>query len=222
MSFDPLSDEAFHKAIDYSRDQSAADRHLNVRFYMDELKDEAASAKERRPIYKSEEFCEIRTGDKNSVVVERVRFMHPDPRERFPVQYARFKAGEAQQVVGTPLREWGRIDRSTARAYADLGVITVEQLAAVSDQNAKQVRGMLADRKTAQDYLEEMKGQAPLAEARAENEKLRDEMRALRDQVEALMASSPAPAATNGGAEPKRRGRPPGSKNKPKDDAPEA
>lgn len=139
-----------------------------------------------RPIFVSEEMCEIRYGDKDNIVRDRVRKMVPDPRQRFPVQYAKFKAGDSEQVVGTLLREWGIIDRSTARSYEAIGVRTVEELAGMPDQAADKIRGAHPDRQKARDFLATAKGQAPLAQARAENEALRDELRTLREQVQAL------------------------------------
>jgi len=221
-SIDPLSDAAFAQAIDFAKDSSAADKHLNVRFFLDELKDEAASKREGRPIFKSEEFCEIRYGDKDNIVCERVRYMRPDPRLRFPVHYALFKAGESVQVVGTLLREWGLIDRSTAKGYEAIGIVTVEQLAEASDATAQQVRGLLMDRQKAKDFLSTAQGLAPLAAARAENADLRAQMDALRDQMKDLASSvkeraetaAPSVDPISAVEAPKRRGRPPGSKNK--------
>lgn len=196
---DPLSDEAFAQAYDLSKDQSAADKHLRVRFFVQEFEDKAASAKEGRPIFRSDEMCEIRYGDKNNVAVDRVRYMVPDPRKRFPVQYARFKAGEKVQSVGTPLLEFGQIPRSRALEYKALEIHTVEELAGLSDTTCQGIRGSMADRQKALDFLDQAKGAAPLVQARAELEALREELRALKDQ----MRDRPAEDA------PKRRGRPP-------------
>jgi hypothetical protein len=180
---DPLSDAAFSDLLD-SQAIAVEDQRLHVTFFYDEWKDEAATAREGRPIFKSVEMCEIRIpGDKDNIRIDRVSKMHPDPRERFPVQYAKFKAGEKVQISGTLLREGGPLDRATAKGYEALDVYTVEQLASVSDQVCQQHRGMVADRQKARDWLETAKGQAPVAAARAEAEKLRAEVRALREQI---------------------------------------
>lgn len=193
MTQDPLGVDAFQQAYEFQQNPGAGDRTLNVRFFLDEILDEAASEKEGRPIYRSVEMCEIRYGDKDNVVTDRVKYMHPDPRRRFPDQWARFKAGEATQVVGTLLRQWGLIPAADAKGYEALGIMTVEQLAGLNDTNAQQIRGSIADRQKARDFLAMAAGQAPVAQARAENEALRKEVQALRDMVESLGARPPAP-----------------------------
>jgi hypothetical protein len=208
---DPLSDAAFTDMT--GMDVSDEDKKLRVRFYNDEIKDEAASVKEGRPIYKSVEMVEIRIpGDKDNVAVGRVSKMDPDPRERFPGAYAKFKRGDAVQVVGTPLRRWGLMEPVEARGYEDLGILTVEHLAGMSDSICQQYRGSVADRQKARDFLEMAKGQAPVAAARAENAALRSEIEVLREAIAALggkVPDAPAPSAVVEAPAPKRRGRPP-------------
>lgn len=143
-----------------------------------------------RPIFKQVEMCEIRYGDKDNIIRDRVKSMSPDPRQRFAAQYARFKAGEATQIIGTLLREWGLIDRTTSKSYEAVGIHTVEQLAGLSDVNAQQLRGSLADRQKARDFLEMAKGHAPVAQARAELERAQNEIRSLKDRLEALESAS--------------------------------
>jgi hypothetical protein len=203
--FDPLSDAAF---VDLSSAAAVSDeeRKLRVRFFKDEIKDVAATAKEGRPIYKSVEMVEIKIpGDKDNVVVRRVTAMDC---ERFPGAYAKFRRGDAVQVVGTPLRNWGLMEPADARGYEDAGILTVEQLAGLSDATCQKHRGSLADRQKARDFLEMAKGLAPVAAARAETEALRAQVEALREQIAALGGKvQDAPPV-------KRRGRPPGTKNK--------
>jgi hypothetical protein len=155
-----------------------------------------------RPIYVSEEMIEIRTpGNKDNVIVQRVRKMEPDPRERFPAQYAKFKRGDEQQHVGTLLRKWGILDEGEALTYEAIGIFTVEQLAGMTDAACQEYRGSSADRQKARDWLDTVKGNAPAAAARAEAQKLRDEVRALRDELQSMKGASVTPA------KPARRGR---------------
>lgn len=206
--FDPLSDAAFS---DLSRQGlSDEDKRLHVQFFYEEIPDAKKTAEMGRPIFKSVEMCEIRIpGDKDNVTVERVSRMQPDPRLRFPGQYARHKAGEAVQIEGTLLRQWGLITPAEAKSYEAIDVYTVEQLAGMSDATCQKHRGVLADRQKAKDWLDKAKGLEPVAQARSENERLRAENEALREAVAELGGNVPEPR------EPKRRGRPPGSKNKP-------
>ena len=182
---DPFDVSEFAKAAAYASDPQGADRGLYVRFFTDELKDEKASAEAGRPIFKSIEMCEIRFGDRNNVVVDRVSKMDPDPRIRFAPQYAKFKAGEDIQVVGSLLREWGRMDRSTAKGYEAIKIYTVEALAALTDDQCKSMRGSMADRQMARDWLEQMGGVEIEAKLRAENDELRKKIDNLQAFVEA-------------------------------------
>lgn len=182
---DPFDYSEFAKAAAFNSDPQGADRGMYARFYYDELKDEKASAEAGRPIFKSVEMCEIRYGDRNHVVIERVSKMDPDPRVRFPQQYAKFKAGDQVQVTGTLLREWGRMDRSTAKGYEAISIYTVEQLASLTDDQCKQFRGSVADRQMAKDWLEQMKGHEFEAKLRSENDALRARLESLEAFVEA-------------------------------------
>jgi hypothetical protein len=219
--FDPLSDAAFS---DLSKQGiSDADRQLHVTFFYEEIPDPKKTEEMGRPIFKSVEMCSIKApGDKDNIVVERVARMQPDPRMRFPAQYARFKAGEKVQIEGTLLRQWGLITPAEAKSYEAVDVYTVEQLAGLSDSICQQYRGSLADRQKARDFLDQAKGLEPAAAARAENQRLRSEIEALREAIASLGGKVPDAPPVSTIAAPKRRGRPPGSKNTPKAEPAEA
>jgi hypothetical protein len=204
---DVESTASFEQTLSFQNNTDAADRCLAVLFTMEEVEDKVQTAAQGRPIFKSVEFCEIQVpGDRDCISKDRVTRMQPDPRLRFPAAYAKFKAGHADQLVGTPLIEWGPMPRSTAKSYAAVGIHTVEQLAGLSDGNAQSLRGSIEDRTKARDFLETSKGQAPLTEARAEMARMRDEMAALREQIRELGG---APSAAPSPPTPKRKpGRP--------------
>lgn len=190
-------------------DTSAADRALAVRFYTDDVEDPVESKKQNRPIFKTVECCEIRIpGNRDEITQGPIKYIKPDPRERFPQAYARFKAGARSQIVGTLLREWGMIPSTRAKEYEALGVHTVEQLAAIGDSQAqaREWFGSLEDRQKAKDFLASAAGLAPVSQLREENEDLRAKLAELSAKVEAMAQGAPAP---------KRRGRPP--KVKPPD-----
>jgi hypothetical protein len=175
---------SFEQTLQFQGDQNAADKFLAVRFSWDEIEDPVETAKQGRPIFKSVEFCEIRVpGDRDGIVKDRIKYMHPDPRERFPVAYAKFRAGEKVQVTGTPLREWQALTRAQAKSYEASNIFTVEQLASLADNHAQSMFGSIADRQKARDFLAQSAGQAPLTQARAEIDKLREEIKFLREQI---------------------------------------
>lgn len=181
---DDVSDSSFEQAYRFQNDQAAGDRNLAVRFFYDEIEDDAATKAEGHPVFKSVEMCEICVpGDKDNTIVGRLKSMHPDPRERFPAAYAKFKRGEKVQIAGYLLREWGLITRARAKEYEALNIMTVEQLASLSDTNAANIRGSLAERQKAADFLEFSKGQAPLAQARAEMDAQKSEIETLKEML---------------------------------------
>jgi hypothetical protein len=215
------STSGYEQAIRYQNDTAAGDRALAVRFYTDEFPDAEATAREGRPMFRTEECVEIQVPGSRDIKMGRVKYMKPDPRQRFPEAYANFKKKAAAQYVGTPLAEWGWIPRSAAKSYAALGIHTVEHLAGLSDTHAREIMGSIADRQKARDFIAQAKGQEPLAQARAELEKaqaqiadLVETVKAQGEKIEALGAR-PVDAPV-----PKRRGRPP--KAKPADPPTEA
>lgn len=185
MDAEGVSDSGFTESLKYLQHPDEHDRHLAVRFYEEEMEDAAATKEAGRPIFKTVECVEIRVpGDKGNIRRGPLKYFRPDPRERFPLAYAKFKAKAKEQIVGTLLRECGGLmPRTRALEYQHFGVFTVEQLAALNDSNAQNIPGSIADRQKARDFLAIAKGQAPLAAARAENEQLREQLRALEDVV---------------------------------------
>lgn len=135
---------------------------------------------------------------------------------------------------------------SRVKEAAALGIHTVEQLSAVTDSNISRLgSGWLAIRQKARDYLAAAKDSALLFQLRSENEALATRLKALEESFNRQSAEldkarangGTLPAQTNeldalkamvanlatqlqkppdANGAPKRRGRPPGSKNKPK------
>jgi hypothetical protein len=206
------SDAGFLEALKYQDDQAAGDRALAVRFYTDEFVDEVATKREGRPIYKTQECVEIRAPGSRDVKMGRIKYMQPDPRIRFARAYANWKAGREVQVEGQLLRAWGFLTPARVKEYEAMHVHTVEQLAGLDDVHSQDIPGSLAERTKARDFLEMAKGAAPLAQARAETAKVKAELEALKEQVQAMLGEGRVEEPP-----PKRRGRPLGSKNKPKD-----
>jgi hypothetical protein len=203
---DPLSDAAFTDLA--GQGIAEADKTLRVDFFYDEIPDAKKTEEMGRPMFRSVEMCSIKIpGDKDNHIIGRVDRMNPDPRRRFAARYAHWKAGNAtKEVEGTLLREWGLLDRAAVKSYEAVDVVTVEQLAGLSDATCQQYRGSLADRQRARDWLDKAKGLEPAAAARAENAALRSEIDALKEAIASLggkVPEAPVPAV------PKRRGRPP-------------
>ncbi len=116
----------------------ADDAALIVQFYLQPVRQGAASEKAGRDIYKDEEYVWIRfAGDRTKeirrpVSMQGVGNNPPDP-ERWPKAWMAFQNSRAQVHEGTPLEEWPIVGKSTALNLKGMNVHTVENLAAVPD-----------------------------------------------------------------------------------------
>ena len=158
------------------------DDKLHVRFFTKPRIDPAESDKAQRPIYKDTPYVEIMMpGDKHNIVVEPVWEQH---KQRFPAHWAQFQAGEAEQVVGTPLKVAPFLTESQVEEMKHFKIRTIEQLAELSD-NAMNFMGANEFKQMARKYLEKTKGADALL-ARIE---------ALEAENARLAAATKAPAA---------------------------
>lgn len=102
------------------------------RFYRDKAENGFKSAQEGRPVYDDVEMVEIIIpGQNQSIATERVKQHH---KERWPSQYAAWKAGLEAVHDGSPLELWPPLTPAQIANLKALNVHTVEQLAAVDDQ----------------------------------------------------------------------------------------
>lgn len=166
------------------------DKKLSVTFRMDAKHNDALSRDEGRPRFDMVEFIRIIVpGDKDNIIDRPVR---DDDKLRFPTQYTRFKAGQAQ-VEGSPLTEETWLTKAQIEELRFFGIQTLEQLAGMADSNAQKFMGIQSLRQRARARLETIKEQAPLNSLHAELEK-RDELiatqaeqlRELQERLEAL------------------------------------
>lgn len=164
------------------------DTGLYAEFRMENVHMEFLSEQEGRPIYEQRPFIRLYVpGDKTKVVdrpvVEKqVGDMPSDP-QRFPAQWAAFKAGQQAVANGTPLAEWPQMTTSQVRELGTVNIFTVEQLAAVHDGALDGLgHGGRAIRDSAIRYLAAAKDNSFHTQQAAEIE-------ALKAQVAALTAS---------------------------------
>lgn len=181
-----------------TRAAAEADNRLFVEFYLHYVKDEEASVKEGRPIFRDAEFVRILVpGDRNNVIE---RPVDEFDRRRFAARYERWKAsGEASQDVGTKLEQWPLVTRSQVEEYRYFGVRTVEQLADVHDTACSKVPGMADMRDKAQAWL------AATKDTKAA-EKLQSELKERDDKIlnlEQALAQMQGELAALSAAQPK-------------------
>lgn len=134
----------------------AMDSKLYVQFYLRPVLQTAASNEANRPIYADVVHVRIIVpGDKLSIVD---RIASDDDKRRFADHFAKFQAGQGQEVVGTRLEAVPWMTRSKVEEYKFFGIMTVEQLADASDTVGTKFMGFNTDREKARKFLEASTG----------------------------------------------------------------
>lgn len=175
------------------------DEKLLVSIYTRSVQHPAKTEEAGHPVFEDVPFIKIQVpGDPTTVVDTKLRDHH---KRRFPRHWAHFQQYQnAAPVMGTPLAEWAAVSRSQADNLKVVGVMTVEQLADLTDAQIQRI-GMGGEqlRRKAQAWLKQaQEGAGALASAGRMSE-LEESNKMLQAQVAELMAAMNAP----------RRGRPP-------------
>ncbi len=155
------------------------------RFFVESVQDQAASVKAGRPIFHDEERVEIiMPGNPYTRPVQRVTDAH---REKWPKEYAAFKAGIELAADGTPLEEWPRLKRGQVLELKALGFATVEHVAAMDD-HAIQRAGLGGRhlRELARAFLDDAANAAEVERLADDNAKKEAELDRLNRQIAAL------------------------------------
>ena len=165
----------------------AADDQLLVRFYMHPTRDKQATKKEGRPIFREMAYVHImQPGNKESIIHRKATDMDI---ARFAEHWRKFQAREDQQSdSGTPLTEWPGVTRSQAEELKFFNVMSVEQLAGMSDTNTQNFRGMGEMKRRAQAFLDMSKQNAG-AEALAAVEKRNEELEGILAEMSGRLAA---------------------------------
>jgi hypothetical protein len=129
----------------------AGDSKLYVVFYMQAVKNGGKSEIEGRPIYDDVPHIRIHIpGDKNNVVTEPVS---DEYKQRFPLQWEKFQKQLSQSPEGTPLEQWPLLTTGQVHELKAMNVMTVEQLAGMSDANVTRFMGGYELRRKAETFL---------------------------------------------------------------------
>lgn len=165
----------------------AGDKTLVVRFAKKEHEDDAASREAGRPIFVMADYITIFVpGDKANSIDRPVR---AEDKLRFPEQWMRFLASE-EQVTGTPLSSWNQLTPAMCSELKYFNVLTIEQLASISDERAQKFLGINELRTKAQKYLKLMAEEAPLlklqAELQSRDEQIATQAKQISDLQEAF------------------------------------
>src|SRR5262245_11167061 len=160
-------------------------QELRPDFYMDSVRDDAASNAAGREIYREVERVRlIIPGITATVVVHNVNQGHI---QRWPQYYEAFKRGLEAPISGTPLEQWPYLNASQVRNLRAHEVRTVEEIAALSDQACSQLGpGAMEMRTRARAFLNDAVYEAFLNQVNAERDQLKVEVVTLQHQVDEL------------------------------------
>jgi len=146
-------------------------------FYLTTREDPVQSAAAGRPIYVEKEYVKIISAGSANNIIDKPVSDHE--RNRFREQYAKFKAGDKEQLTGTPLSEVPWITRSQVDELLYRKIRTLEQLAGMDDQYCN-APGMYDLKRKAAAWLVKSKEAAPFTAMQAEMDALRAELDALK------------------------------------------
>jgi hypothetical protein len=173
-------------AMNFEQNQQAeADRKLLVIFYKDVVKNEPKSTEAGRPVFDEIDLVKIITpGSRDSYVGD----ASYEYQERFPQQWARYKAGKSQEMSGTPLNQLPWLGVGQIAEFNAVGCYTVEQLVGMPDAVSQKFMGHHAIKQRAAQYLNLAKENAPLMKMESELKQRDEQIAQLQETVNALLA----------------------------------
>jgi hypothetical protein len=165
----------------------AADNKLYVEFSRKPRLHPAKSREAGRAIYEETDYVRIHVpGDKSSVVERPVTEMDV---QRFADRYKKWKAGQAEAVIGTPLTALPGMTPAKVEEYKYFKLVTVEQLAEANDNLGQKFMSFQQDKARAKAFMEVAANNAPIEKMNEELSKRDAEIENLKTMVEALQAS---------------------------------
>ena len=166
----------------------AHDNKLYVEFVREPVMHPGKSREAGRAVYEERDFIRIHVpGDKTSVIYRQVT---EQDAQRFADRYAKWKAGQAEAVSGTPLSALPGLSPSKVEEYKFFKLTTVEQLADANDNLGQKFMGFHSDKQRAKAFLEVAANNAPIERMNSELQKRDAEIENLRTMVEALQAQA--------------------------------
>jgi len=155
-----MSTETLDFAMNFEQnEQSDADKKLLVVFYRDIIKNEPKSIDAGRPIFDEIDLVKIISpGSRDSFIGDATE----EYKQRFPTQWARYKAGRDQQIGnGTPLNQLPWLSIAQIAEFNALGCHTIEHLVGMPDSVSQKFMGHLQIKTRAQAYLDAAKEMGP-------------------------------------------------------------
>lgn len=164
----------------------AFDNKLYVEFLRKPRLHAAKSREAGRAVYEETDYIRIHVpGDKSSVVERPLTEMDI---QRFTERYNKWKAGQAEAVIGTPLSSLPTMTPAKVEEYKYFKIVTVEQLAEANDNLGQKFMSFQADKQRAKAFLEVAAGNAPIERMNQELASRDAEIETLKQQMSALMS----------------------------------
>jgi hypothetical protein len=172
--------------------QADADKKLFVIFYKDAIKNEPKSVEAGRPIFDEFDIVKIMTPGSRDTFTG---LADEGYQQRFPQQWARYKAGRDAIQSGTPLNQLPWLSIGQVAEFNAVNCHTVEQLVGMPDALSQKFMGHHAVKQKALAYLEAATAAAPTHKMQAELAKRDETIAELTKAVEALVAKNRADEA---------------------------
>lgn len=169
------------------------DNKLFVVFYKGAKVNEQKSLEAGRPVHDDVDLIRIVVPGQRDTVVAEADYTY---QQRFPKQWAQYKANAEQIGSGTPLAEVTWLSPAQIADLRAMNVRSVEQLAAIPDSSSHAFMGFHGLKQRAAAYLEAAAGNAPLLKLQGELEKRDSQIAELQAQVKALLAQQAQPKAS--------------------------
>lgn len=166
----------------------AEDNRLHVEFHRVPVLHEHKSKEAGRAIYIERDFVRIHIpGDRLNIIDRPVDSMDE---QRFADRLAKWRAGQAEAVAGTPLTAMPSMTPGKVKEYEYFAIKTVEQLAAAADNLGQKFMSFHQDKAAAKAFIEVAKGNAPMEALNAalqERDAVIDDLKTRLDAMQAQM-----------------------------------
>lgn len=142
-----------------------------------------------RPIYDEVDYVATFTPGDPTNIVKRPVWFDRDPRNmqahnnRFPQQWAAYKAGRSQRSAGMPLEHWPVLNSAQVAELRAIHIDTVEMLAELNDDVAMRHPGLVTLKQRAQASIDAAKGGAAVQQLTTKTQEQEREIAALSAQL---------------------------------------
>jgi hypothetical protein len=168
-------------------DFEAMNKGITPIFFIQPVHDQGESDRSGAPRFQNMEHVRLMVaGDQMNIPVLPV---DETIRQRFAVQYARWKANrDDKHFDGTPLKEWPLLSPAQIAEFNANNILSVEQLAEIADTYVTRLHDGRVWRKKAQDFLKLAKDSGVVMQQAAKIENLEEKVAELTKTILDLSA----------------------------------